>query len=498
MAKRRLSKLIRAKASLSLWLLASGLSACAALPADTDRSSVERLLSDRGVMASPASTSDAESLKAWMAQPMTAEAAERVAMVKSPRLGVIYGQLGLAHAEVMEAVQVSNPRLGLSSLSVDGGHGSLQTQGIALPLADLILLPSRVKLAGREQQRVRYQMAAAILDVRLDVEAAWYQAVGAQQVAQMRMAVAQALKASADLAERHFDAGNISELDLSREQAAASEAMITAQRAAITARATRASLDSLIGLGPDDGAWPLGAALPLPVEQEDKAEDLLPLAMTSNLDLMAADQASRVQDSLAGTTLNTRWLGDTTAGLERERDKDGIRASGPALALELPLFNQGQAKVARTAAKRDLAKAQKAQLTLHLQNQIAALTEEVRRRRDILDLHSASLIPQRQSVAVRSQEHQAYMLLGIFAVIEAKTREYDAYQGYFEALRDYWLARTELTRLVGARLPSGIAPLRMAPGASDFLAPPPPMDPNMPGMDHSPDHELDPEKGGRP
>jgi cobalt-zinc-cadmium efflux system outer membrane protein len=57
------------------------------------------------------------------------------------------------------------------------------------------------------------------------------------------------------------------------------------------------------------------------------------------------------------------------------------------------------------------------------------------------------------------------MLEGPFQLLLVKQAEFDAYQGYLEALRDYWVARTELTRAVGTQLPSGmnIAPETVGP-----------------------------------
>ena len=72
------------------------------------------------------------------------------------------------------------------------------------------------------------------------------------------------------------------------------------------------------------------------------------------------------------------------------------------------------------------------------------------------------------------------MLIGIFEVIQSKTQEYDAYQGYLEAVRDYWLARIELMRLVGARLPSEAQISEKTPSVTQILAPPPGQ-----AMDHS-------------
>ena len=95
------------------------------------------------------------------------------------------------------------------------------------------------------------------------------------------------------------------------------------------------------------------------------------------------------------------------------------------------------------------------------------------------------------------------MLIGVFELIQAKTQEYDAYQGYLEAIRDYWLARIDLMRVVGARLPSEKDAGGETPGVSEILTPqgaamdhsghgaagagaaaPQPMA-DMPGMDHS-------------
>jgi cobalt-zinc-cadmium efflux system outer membrane protein len=44
------------------------------------------------------------------------------------------------------------------------------------------------------------------------------------------------------------------------------------------------------------------------------------------------------------------------------------------------------------------------------------------------------------------------MLLGVFQLLAAKQAEVAAYREYIEAVRDYWVARSELERAVGAPL----------------------------------------------
>ena len=154
------------------------------------------------------------------------------------------------------------------------------------------------------------------------------------------------------------------------------------------------------------------------------------------------------------------------------------------------------------------ARAQLLTLQLKTDNAVRLGAERVRVLADIVRTHRDALIPARETVVERSQQEQNYMLIGVFELIQAKTQEYDAYQGYLEAIRDYWLARLDLMRVVGARLPSEKDTTGQTPSVSEILTPrgiamdhgghggaggaaaagaaaaPPPMA-DMPGMDHS-------------
>ena len=64
------------------------------------------------------------------------------------------------------------------------------------------------------------------------------------------------------------------------------------------------------------------------------------------------------------------------------------------------------------------------------------------------------LIPQRVATVTAAQQEFNYMLIGAFELIALKQDEYDTYQGYLEAISDYWTARAELGLAAGAALPS--------------------------------------------
>ena len=71
------------------------------------------------------------------------------------------------------------------------------------------------------------------------------------------------------------------------------------------------------------------------------------------------------------------------------------------------------------------------------------------------------------------------MLIGIFELIAIKQEEYDAYQGYLESVRDYWVARAGLARAVGSMLPSAARAGDEYLDVEDFIRP------RSSGMNHS-------------
>lgn len=451
------------------------LSGCATFDPASDKLEIDRLLAERGASSLGWDQNDSAqnraAVKEWLTEPLTRDTAVKIALLISPRLQQVYGELGLVRADVMEAVQISNPRIGVSSLALENGPGSQLVFGVAQRFIDLLTLPVKAKLARLDYERSRYQIAAAILGVSLDVESAWYGAVASQQVADMRAAVAEALRASSDLAQRFYDAGNITELELNRERAAASEAQVDAALAVVAAKIARLELNNLLGLSGEEGEWTSTAVLSLPVAQEEDPATLQQIAQANSLELLAARKGEKVAVGAAKISRWFRLLGTTTIGYEREREVERSVIKGPTLDLELPIFNQNGAAVARSRAQLQLARARLSALELNAANAIPAAAERVRVLSEVVDIYRTALVPERETVARQSQLEQNFALIGAFEVLAARAQQFDAYQGFLEAVRDYWLARVDLMRLIGSRLPSDANASEPTQSVQDYLNP---------------------------
>ncbi|UXI66454.1 TolC family protein [Tahibacter amnicola] len=427
--------------------------------APRDDAAVERWLSERlPATFQWAATPDARgAIDARVAEltrtPLTPTTAFSVAQLASPEITHHYAQLGIAWADVIESSRLENPGLSLSTQK--GGGIRRVTTGITAAIGDLLLLPSRRQWAQGEYERAQQTIASALLNLAADIEDAWYSAAAAEQVAQLREAVAKAAGLGAELASRHRQAGTFSALESSLAQAEAASARIAATTARAEATRRRFTLNAKLGLtGTAAHQWKFALPLGLPVAAEDPPDALLALATDSRLDLAAARrEVALLADALR---LAKRWrlLGSVEIGVEQERETGSARMTGPTLSLALPLFHQGQAAIARADAQLLLAQAGLATLERQIDNDVRQGIEQVAAIRGIVEEYRKTLLPEREAIVQRQGERQNYMLVSTFELLLAKQQEFDAYQGYIESVRDYWQARTALARAVGTQLPS--------------------------------------------
>ncbi len=441
--------------SLASWIVLGG---CAAVPPDRGLSDVATSVSERGLKL-PAHDSAAVDvqvhIEALLAAPLTLDSATSVALLRNPALRLEFATLGFAQSDVLQASRLSNPTLSLEALSSSRSSEQSQiTFGLVQNFTDVLFWGARNRIAKGGLDRTKLLVGARLQNLAADVAAAYYATVGAQQIVQTRAAIGVAAGAASDLAQRFYGAGNLNERDWRLEQAAATEAQLALDAASADAKAARTSLNRLMGLDAGAFEWRVDAALRYPVVDEIPVEQLRTLALESRLDRSAKQREVAVATDVRKLARSARWLGVVDVGVVRERETDGSHLVGPTVSLQLPLFDQGQGSLVRADALVEQAHAELAALDIDITNDVTQAYDRMLAARERAARSQLELIPQRQAVVARTVELQNYMIVGQFELLVARQQEYDAYQLHMEALRDYWLARVELGRLVGAALPS--------------------------------------------
>jgi outer membrane protein TolC len=471
---------------LAAALVAAG---CAVTPLQnaTD-ATAERLKSRADVtLAWPPEAEDAGDAPEVM-EPLTLAAALALAFERNPDIRRQYAKLGIAHGDLQDAARIANPTLSLAWLDPEGGGREKTTQGISASFTDLLLLPVRRRLSAAEFRRVELTVGGALVTLARQVESAWYGYVGAQQVEALRAAVADAARQEANLAQRFFEAGNISRLQLDRQETVTARAEVDALRARSDAAASRAKLANLLGLA-TTGSWRTVDRLAAPPDSDLAEGALAESALSQRLDLASVRAEVAVLEDSLGVTRGWRLLGSVEAGYEWERETDGTKLRGPTLALELPIFNQGQGAVARAEAQLLDARARADALALVVENEVATGVRQLALAREVSERYRLEWLPAATSAVERQQERFNFMLIGAFDLIQAKRDQYDAWQGYFESLRDYWIARSELRAATGGLLPGDTEVLPPAAGPGDILPAPAGGEPTAQPHENHGDHQ---------
>ena len=425
-------------------------SGCTSLPKDYGRGEVNTLLSDRNIPVKSLDTIDVEHYTASLIeQPLTVDSSTQLALIKNTTLKKTYAQLGLAAADVYEAGRIRNPIFSFSQLdSNQSGERDLITLGFITSLADLITLPSRKHLAETQFASTKQLVGAKVLNTVQDVQRAYFNYQTAEQVAEIKAQIYKTAELSAQLAHRYHNAGNISERELLEENSKAFNAMFDSLEAKGDALETRTELANLLGLKIEED-WQVDKSISLPPHEAKEIEHLVSIAHQSRLDLAASElEVERLANNL-GVTNWTRFIGDLDVGFERERETDGAKLKGPVVEWEVPIFSQhGDAKL-RAASELQIAIAELAHLKNQIHNDVHLNHAKLDSARIRAHEYKKNVLPAKSAIVARAQEEENFMLIGTFELLHTKIEEYESYVGYLMAIRDYWIADSQLMHTVG-------------------------------------------------
>jgi cobalt-zinc-cadmium efflux system outer membrane protein len=367
-----------------------------------------------------------------------------------------YEEIGVSQADLVQAGLLQNPVFsGQVRWSDSGGKPNVEL-GLAQNFLSLLFAPARVQVATAKFEATKARVAAEVLDLAAETREAFLTYAASMQLAEVLRRGAQGAQVSVDLSKRMLDAGNVSDLAHAREQAAYESTRIELARAEAEAASAREKVTRLMGLAGAEASWRGVARLPdLPIERLP-FDRLEALAIERNMRLAAAKAEAQSLAQSLGYVRSFAWLGDVEIGIDTEKEPAGDRLTGPSIRVPLPIFSTGAPERARAAAELRQAEQRLLQQAIDLRSQVREQREKLIRTRALAEQYAKVVIPlQRRIVGLGLQQYN-YMLIGVFDVLAAKQNEIAADRAYVEAVRDYWIARTELDRALGGALPESL------------------------------------------
>jgi outer membrane protein TolC len=419
------------------------LAGCASFSADGGQDRVRQLVQERGGPAPAGAGARDERIAELLAQPLTAESAVGIAMLNNRALQAGYAELGIAEADLVQAGRLPNPSISFGR--VKSRQGIEIERSLTLPVLGLLTVPFTRPIEKRHFEQAQMRTAAEVLHVADQTRQAWYAAVAAQQSVVYLEQVHSAAEASAELARRMLAAGNWSALQQAREQAFHADAVAQLARARQASVAEREKLIRLMGLARDQGVT-LPERLPDLPAAPRAIDDAETAAMANRLDiLMAEKELAGLASSLRLTRvtrfvnlLDVSYLHNNSTGLHAERSK------GYEIALEVPLFDFGGARVARAEAMYMQAVQRAAAGAIDARSQVRESYAGYRSAYQIARHHQDQVVPLKKRISDEQLLRYNGMLISVFELLADAREQVASVNAAIEAQRDFWIADSAL------------------------------------------------------
>jgi len=452
---------------------------CAQVPREAGFGDVQKLVEERidyrlhWNQGTDADVEVEKMIDQMLADELNLDAVVQIALLNNPRLQATYEELGVSQADVVAAGLLENPVIFGQARFPDRYPRLTNLEfGVTQNFLNLLMLPARKKLAAVQFERAKLRAADEVITLASEVQKSYYDVLGAKQVKQMSALISAAAQRSFEMARRLHAAGNIGALELAHEQGQFEQTRIALADSETRVLAAREKLTELMGLWGKHTLWKIPAQLPDVPQQEHGLEHLETFAIANRLDMAASRKEMEALAQALGITIDWRYFGSVDVGISTERDTDGQWVVGPSLALELPVFNQGQADIARRQSQLRQSQERLKARAIEIRAEIRSLRNRLIMTRNLIDHYRKVILPLREQIVDLTLQKYNYMLVGPFDLLTAKKQQFDDYRKYIETVRDYWIIRTEMARAAGGRLPGARENGQISPkGAPDSSTP---------------------------
>ena len=314
-----------------------------------------------------------------------------------------------------------------------------------MPLVDR----ARVAPLRADPDAVTLEMLALAADTRK----AYLQAVAAEESVRYMRQVMQAAEASAELARRMAQVGNFNKLQRRASRAFYADAALNLARAEQAQTLDARTAGRAAGaVGRADAVQPSRATCPTCRGRPMDLPDIEQMALAAAARCAGRAAGDRAAAPNLGLTRTTRFINVLEVGAIHNTFNDAPTQRGYEIGFELPLFDWGDARVAKAEAiylqAVEPRGADRSQRPLGSARGLPGY----RSAYDIARHYRDEIVPLRKRIAEENLLRYNGMLIGVFELLADAREQIASVNGDIESLRDFWLAavRPADLALIGA------------------------------------------------
>jgi cobalt-zinc-cadmium efflux system outer membrane protein len=386
-------------------------------------------------------------------RPLTIQTAVQIALLNNRALQGSLEEVGIAFADFREAGFLQNPTMGVNPQILANTPRTVEWDyTITLDLLDGLFIPLRKQLSREQLEAAKLRVADQVVQLIAEVKSGYYEVVADQQILDRLSTIEKGFDASLTLAQKQFEAGNSTDVALGLEQVNYSQIRLEIAQTRANLLEAHEKLNRLLGVWGLDTEWKTQNTLPPVPDSDLPAHGLETLAISRRYDLAAAQHELRSTVQAVGMAKTYRFVSALEVGAGGTRNTNATNQVGPSLSVQLPIFNQGQARIARGEARLRQAERHFEDLAIEIRSEVRLLRDRLASRRETAKFYETDILPVRRQVLGGQFLQYNAMIVGPFDLFRTKIDELQAEQNYIQALKEYWKTRAELERAVGGAL----------------------------------------------
>jgi outer membrane protein TolC len=152
-------------------------------------------------------------------------------------------------------------------------------------------------------------------------------------------------------------------------------------------------------------------------------------------------------------TKATRFLNGLELGYQNKSETGEERRNGYEVELPIPLFDFGSARSARAEATYMQAVHRTAEVAVNARSEVRETYSTYRTAYDLAKHYRDEVVPLRKRISEENLLRYNGMLIGVFELLADSREQVRGVTEYVQALRDYWVAETNLQTALTGRSP---------------------------------------------
>lgn len=267
----------------------------------------------------PADSFVIDAARPLLRRPLSVDDAVWIALVNNRTMQAALGEVGISRAELVDAGLLANPQIfGRYREPTTRPKTEEYELRLTQNVIDILTMPLRRDVAKGQLDSTKAEVAVEAIDLASKTQTVFY-----------------------DLQSKTLA------LDAAREQGDGSKIA----RLQLDIIAGREELNRLLGIsGVLATTWTIDPTFDEPPPLDPPCDHFEEVAVANRLELAALrSDVAKIEDTLRLQQI-MRWLPVLNAGVDYEKKSEVLRVIGPVITVEVPIFDWGQGRIAKTRA----------------------------------------------------------------------------------------------------------------------------------------------------